>query len=134
MFLDYLSKFYVEMPIQSFTQDISLRGVVGTCQTPMYLLFVYKNYYYYVRTSVLFKIHAANIEASKIVVVFVGDGKLFLKISRMLVVCICNCYMFHIFLSFASESGVARNTILLLWDWQDLMMVQCSAVMKEEDL
>ena len=39
---------------------------------------------------------------------FVGDGKLFLKISQMLVVvCICYCYNFHLFLSFASESGVA---------------------------
>ena len=42
-------------------------------------------FYYYVRRSVLFKIHAANIEASKFFVfVFVGDhGKLFLKISQM---------------------------------------------------
>ena len=59
---------------------------------------------------------------------FVGDpGKLFLKISQMLVVCICYCYNFHIFLSFASESRVARNTILIqrdvLWTGQDLMMV-----------
>ena len=56
--------------------------------------------FYYVRRSVLFKIHAANIEASKFFCfVFVGDhGKLFLKISQMQVVCICYCYNFHIFL------------------------------------
>ena len=46
---------------------------------------------------VLFKIHAANIEASKFFVfVFVGDhGKLFPKCK---VVCTCYCYNFHIFL------------------------------------
>ena len=43
-------------------------------------------------------------------------GELFLKISQMLVVCICYCYNFHIFLSFASESRVARNTILFQRD------------------
>ena len=43
-------------------------------------------------------------------------GKIFLKISQMLVVCICFSYNFHIFLSFASESRVARNTILLQRD------------------
>ena len=50
--------------------------------------------FFYVRRSVLFKIHAANIEASNFFVLFfVGDhGKLFLKISQMLVVCICYCY------------------------------------------
>ena len=48
--------------------------------------------------------------------VFVGDGKLFLKLSQILVVCICYCYNFHIFLSFASESRVARNTILIQRD------------------
>ena len=47
---------------------------------------------------------------------FVGDGKLFLKISQMLVVCICYCYNFHILFSFASESRVARNTILIQRD------------------
>ena len=41
---------------------------------------------------------------------------LFLKISELLVVCICYCYNFDIFLSFASESGVARNTVLLQRD------------------
>ena len=40
---------------------------------------------------------------------FVDDGKLFLKISQMLVVRICYCYNFHIFLSFTSESRVARK-------------------------
>ena len=69
---------------------------------------------------------------------FVGDGKLFLKISQMLIVCICYCYNFHMFLSFASEIRVARNTILiqmdvLCMDWQDLIIVLGSAVMKEED-
>ena len=34
----------------------------------------------------------------------------------MLLVCICYFYNFLIFLSFASESGVARNTILLQRD------------------
>ena len=52
----------------------------------------------------------------KILFVFVDDGKLFLKISQMLVACICYCYNFHIFISFASESGVARNTILIQRD------------------
>ena len=61
------------------------------------------------------KIHAGNIEASKFVC-FCRDGKLFLKISQMLVVCICYCYNIHIFLSFPSESRVARNTILLQMD------------------
>ena len=57
--------------------------------------------FYYVRRSVLFKIHAANIEASKFFCfVFVGDhGKLFLKIQ---VVCICYCYTF-IFISQSVE-------------------------------
>ena len=68
---------------------------------------------YYVRRSVQFIIHAANIEASKF---SVGDGKLFLKIAQMLVVCICYCYNFHIFLSFASKSRVDRNTILIQRD------------------
>ena len=76
--------------------------------------------FFYVRRSALFKIHAANIEASKffvfVVVFFVGDGKLFLKISQMLVVCICYCYNFHIFISFASENKVDRNTILIQRD------------------
>ena len=49
------------------------------------LMHFFKFFYYYVRRSVLFKIHAANIEASKFFCfVFVGDhGKLFLKISQM---------------------------------------------------
>ena len=47
------------------------------------------------------EILAANIEALKCF--FVRDGKLFLKISQMLVLCICYCYNFHIFLSFVSE-------------------------------
>ena len=55
------------------------------------------------------------IEASKFAC-FVGDGKLFFKISQMLVVSICYCYNFHIFLSFASGSRVDRNTILLQRD------------------
>ena len=51
-------------------------------------------FFYYVRRSVLFKIHAAVF-----CLVFVGDhGKLFLKISQMQVVCICYSYNFHIFL------------------------------------
>ena len=45
----------------------------------------------------------------------VSDGQFFLKISQMLVV-LCYCYNFHIFLSFASESRVARNTILIQRD------------------
>ena len=44
---------------------------------------------------------------------FVSDGKLFLKISHMLVVIITT---FILFLSFASDSRVARNTILLQRD------------------
>ena len=43
--------------------------------------------FYYVRKSVLFKIHAANIEASKFLCFFCcGYGRLFLKISLMLVI------------------------------------------------
>ena len=56
------------------------------------------------------------LKLQSVLFVFVGDGKLFLKISQMLVVCICYCYNFHIFLSFASESRVARNTILIQRD------------------
>ena len=68
--------------------------------------------------------------------VIVVDGKLFLKISQMLVVCICYCYNFHIlFLSFASESMSSQkyNTDPegCPVDWQDLMMVLSGAVMKE---
>ena len=49
--------------------------------------------------------------------VFVGDGKLFLKISQMLVVCIIMLLLqLSLFLSFASESRVARNTILIQRD------------------
>ena len=76
-----------------------------------YMFFLF--FCYYVRSSVQLKIHAANIEASKFVCFLLFFFKLFLKISQMLVVCICYCYNFHIFLSFASESRVARNTILL---------------------
>ena len=71
-------------------------------------------------------------------VFFVGDhGKLFLKISQMPVVCICYCYNFHIFLSFASENRVARNTILIQRDVRGLARFNDGpggAVMKEEDL
>ena len=66
--------------------------------------------YYYVRTSVLLKFMLLIL---KLCFVFVGDEKLYLKISQILVVCICCCYDFHIFLSFASESRVARNIILI---------------------
>ena len=68
--------------------------------------------------------------------VFVGDGKLFLKISQMLVVCIRYCYNFHMFLFFASESRVAKTTIRLQRMSCGLarMMVLGGAVMKEEDL
>ena len=95
-------------------------------------------FFYYVRTSVLLKkIHAANIEASKLLF-FVGDGNVFLKISQMLVVYIYYCYNFHIFLSFASESMSSQkyNTDPkgCPVEREDLMMVFGSAVMKEEDL
>ena len=78
--------------------EITLK--LGLKHTSHILLMRFLFFYYYVRRSFLFKIHAANIEASKFFVfVFVGDhGKLFLKISQMLVVCICYCYNFHIFL------------------------------------
>ena len=58
-------------------------------------------FFYYVRRSVLFKIHAANIEASKFFVfVFVGDhGKLFLKISQMQ----SSMYMLLLQLSYISQ-------------------------------
>ena len=68
-------------------------------------------FFYYVRSSVQLKFHAANIEASKFVC-FLSFFLNYSKISQMLVVCICYYYNFHIFLSFASEI-VARNTILL---------------------
>ena len=91
--------------------------------------------FYYVRSV---KIHAANIEALNLLLFFVSDGKLFLKISQMLVVCICYSYNFHIFLSFSSEniSSQKCNTDPegCRVDWQDLMMVLGGAVMKEEDL
>ena len=58
-------------------------------------------FFYYVRRSVIFKIHAANIEASKFFVfVFVGDhGKLFLKISQMQ----SSMYMLLLQLSYISQ-------------------------------
>ena len=58
-------------------------------------------FFYYVRRSVLFKIHAANVEASKFFVfVFVGDhGKLFLKISQMQ----SSMYMLLLQLSYISQ-------------------------------
>ena len=56
----------------------------------------------------------------------------------MLVVCVCYCYKFHIFLSFASESRVDQKYNAdpdgCPVNWQDLMMVLGGAVMKEEDL
>ena len=68
-------------------------------------------FFYYVRRSVLFKIHAANIEASKFFCfVFVGGHG---KISQMQVV-VCICY-YTTFIYF-SESRVARNTILIQRD------------------
>ena len=55
-------------------------------------------FFYYVRRSVLFKIHAANIEASKFFCfVFVGDhGKLFLKNASSM-------YMLLLQLSYISQ-------------------------------
>ena len=61
--------------------------------------------FYYVRRSVLFKVRATSIEASKFFFI-IGDGKLFLQIPKMQVVCTCYCYNFHIFLSFASDIRV----------------------------
>ena len=79
--------------------EITLKlGLQSTEEYLPYLVYALFFLFYYVRRSVLFKIHAANIDASKFFV-FVGDhGKLFLKISQMQVVCICYCYNFHIFL------------------------------------
>ena len=93
-------------------QQHEIRLKLGLQSTEAYFpllltCFVFLNYY--IRRSVLFKIHAANIEASKFVCFCP-------KISQMLVVYICYCYNFHIFLSFASESRVATNTILLQRD------------------
>ena len=73
-------------------REITLK--LGLQHTSQILLMCF---YYDVRRSVLFKIHAAIIEISKFVVFSVSDGKLFLKISQMLVVCFCYCYNFHIF-------------------------------------
>ena len=71
--------------------------------------------FYYYRKCVLFKIHAASIEGSKFLLFLVVDGKLFLKVFQMLVICIIYVIVttFIIFLSFASEGRVARNTILI---------------------
>ena len=81
--------------------------------------------------------NAANIEASKLLL-FLWRWKIIPKDFQMLVVCICYCYNFHIFLSFASESMSSQiyntNPERYPEDWQDLMMVLGSAVMKEEDL
>ena len=78
------------------------------------------------------KIHAANIEASKFFVfVFVGDQKLFLKISQMKVVCICYCYNFHIFLRESSQKYNSDPQTCGLARFND---GPGSAVMKEEDL
>ena len=56
----------------------------------------------------------------------------------MLVVCTCYCYNFHIFLSFASENMSSQKYNSdpegCPVDWQDLMMILDSAVIKEEDL
>ena len=66
-----------------------------------HILFMRFLFFYYVRRSVVFKIHAANIEASKFFVfVFVGDhGKLFLKISQMQ----SSMYMLLLQLSYISQ-------------------------------
>ena len=40
--------------------------------TAIYIIYAFILFFYYVRRSVLFKIHAANIEASKIFVLFLS--------------------------------------------------------------
>ena len=70
----------------------------GLQSTEEYFPYIAYAFFYYVRRSVLFKIHAA-LKLRSFLFFFVGDhGKLFLKISQMQVVCICYCYNFHIFL------------------------------------
>ena len=65
---------------REITLKLTLQSTEAYFSYIAYVCFIF----YYERRSVLFKIHAANIESS---IVFVGDGKLFLKISLMLVVC-----------------------------------------------
>ena len=100
--MSLLAAYYYTSKIQYIylLAEITLKlGLQSTEAYFPYILFMrFLFFYYYVRRSVLFKIHAANIEASKFFV-FVGDHrKLFLKISQMLVACICYYYNFHIFL------------------------------------
>ena len=71
--------------------EITLK--LGLQSTEEYFPYISYGFFYYVRRSVLFKIHAANIEASKFFVLFLS-----VIISQMQVVCICYCYNFHIFL------------------------------------
>ena len=53
---------------------------------------------------------------------FVGDhGKLILKFSQMLVVCICYCYNLHIFLKSSQKYNSDPDGCPV--DWQDLMVV-----------
>ena len=82
--------------------EITLKlGLQSTEEYFPYIAYAFFLFFYYVRRSVLFKIHAANIEASKFFVfVFVGDhGKLFLKISQMQ----SSMYMLLLQLSYISQ-------------------------------
>ena len=96
---------------REITLQLGLQSTAAYFPYIVYVFFCF--FYYYVRSSVQFKIHA---ELRSLLVFLSFFLKLFLKISQMLVVCICYCYHFHIFLSFASEGRVARNTILLQRD------------------
>ena len=101
LIMSLLTTYYYKIQYIYLLAEITLKLELQSTEDTSHIKLMHFLFFYYnVRRSVLFKIHADNIEASKFFVLFfVGDhGKLFLKISQMLVVCICYCYNFHIFL------------------------------------
>ena len=86
--------------------------------------------FYYVRGSVLFKIHAANIEASK----FFCFLSVMENISQMLVVCICYCLDCSVGQQDMDYPWKGKTAALegCLMDWKTLMMVLGGAVMKRK--
>ena len=109
MILKY-NAFYL---LAEITLRLGLQSTEAYFPYIVYALF-FNFFYYYVRRSVLFKIHAANIEASKFFVLFLSVtmenySKGFPNASSMYML----LYNFHIFLR---EYRVARNTILIQRD------------------
>ena len=89
----------ITLPVTNKGQQREITLKLGLQSTEAYFPYIaYMFFYYYVRSSVQLKIHAANIEASKFVCFLSVFFKLFLKISQMLVVCICYCYNFPLLL------------------------------------